>query len=57
MYRTEYLPRKDRYQPDDKHQPYSDLKSLTLNNFRNSLEASRGRFSMLEEKNPANKRL
>jgi hypothetical protein len=58
MYRTDYLPRKDRYQPsDEKSQIYADLKSLTHSNFRNSLDASWTRFSKQEERRPANKRL
>lgn len=54
MYRTEYLPRKDRYNfLDEKAQIYADLKSLTHSNFRNSLDASRTRLSKQEGKKPA----
>jgi hypothetical protein len=58
MYRTEYLPRRERYHlSDEKEQIYADLKSLTQSHFRNSLDASRSPFPKQEEKRPANKKL
>jgi hypothetical protein len=58
MYRTEYLPRKERYNfLDEKSQIYADLKSLTQSNFGNSLDASRTRLSKNEETKPAQKKL
>jgi hypothetical protein len=53
MYKTDYLPKRGRYQLDDS--PNSEqIKSLTLSNFRNSIDVSRGRFH--DEKKP-NKKL